>query len=78
MESQLGLMLKQSWYLKMGPLMVLMLTSLWDYFLKTHLYLLKVKFLNMMRESNWDFHAKVLGTIIGNVYGIKLGHDVRT
>ena len=36
MESHLGLILEQSWYLKMDPLMVLIMASLGAYFLGVH------------------------------------------
>ena len=49
MESHLGLMLEQSWYIYMDPLMVLMMAILRSPLLETHWYLIMVKLLVPMK-----------------------------
>ena len=55
MESHLLLMVEQSRALFTDPYMVPMISSLRDYWLKFYCDVLMVKFLALMKASNWDY-----------------------
>ena len=48
-------MSEHSWALYMDPLMVLMMGILQGDFLEVHWDILMVKFLDLMKASNWDY-----------------------
>ena len=52
MESHLGLMLEQSWDIKVISLTILMIESLRDYVLETHWDKLIIKCLDLMKSSD--------------------------
>ena len=58
--------------------MIIIMAIFRAYLLESHCDLLMEKCLNLMKASNCDLNGKLIGTILWNVYGIKLAIDVGT